>query len=355
MSAGLDSQLIVASGAGLVGGLVLLARGLGGYRSATRIADTATSTVTALAAGEVRISGVVEPAEVLLIAPLTSTPCVYYDADARERRGRYETTVFRESRAVGFRLRDASGDIRVFPGGARWDVPRQLDGHTSLLGEPPDGLNIRNGPAVAAGELDRDVAVQQLLTVHEPEHGGVALTLDVNSGPRTYRESRVSPGDTITIVGFVEPFDQLPDPAGADDAAFDGTGGGPGMDPEIAADLAEARAAGELVPDPDTAWGNAAIPGFGIDHPVRPPHLDQGANVPPLADAAAVSRNERTFTIAPETLVVAATADVPLLISYGSPNVAAARQDGRFYLGLLGAIVAIVSAVCLAVLITGGI
>ena len=182
MSAGLDSQLIIASGAGLVGGLVLLVRGLGGYRSATRIADTATSTVTALAAGEVRISGVVEPAELLLTSPLTSKPCVYYDAEAREQRGRYETTVFRESRAVGFRLRDASGDVRVFPGGARWDVPRQLDGHTSLMGEPPDGLNIRTGPAIAAAELDRDVAIQQLLTVHEPERGGTASGAAVGLG-----------------------------------------------------------------------------------------------------------------------------------------------------------------------------
>ena len=34
-------------------------------------------------------------------------------------------------------------------------------------------------------------------------------------------------------------------------------------DPEVAADLAEARAEGTLVDDPAAAWGNAAIPGFG--------------------------------------------------------------------------------------------
>ncbi len=127
------------------------------------------------------------------------------------------------------------------------------------------------------------------------------------------------------------------------------------MDPTIAAEMASARAAGELAPDPATAWGNASIPGFGIGHPVRPPHLDQGAQALPVADAATASRIERMFTIAPETLVVAATSDVPLQISCGAPGVAAAREDRRFYLGLLGAVVAIVSAVCLAALVTGGI
>jgi len=47
-----------------IAGLAMLRRGLVGYRTADRIADTGTSSVSSLAAGEVRIadSGTVEPA-----------------------------------------------------------------------------------------------------------------------------------------------------------------------------------------------------------------------------------------------------------------------------------------------------
>ena len=55
----------------------------GRYRTATRLGDTSTSTVASMAAGEVRIAGVVEPAEVTLISALQSEPCVYYRAAVR--------------------------------------------------------------------------------------------------------------------------------------------------------------------------------------------------------------------------------------------------------------------------------
>ncbi len=98
-------------------------------------------------------------------------------------------------------------------------------------------------------------------------------------GHRTYRETRLEPGDAVTIVGRALPFSDLSDPDGADI--------GPRVrrssdDPEIAADLAEARATGHLADDPAEAWGNAAIPGFGIGRPVAAPDLDPAAN--PLAD-----------------------------------------------------------------------
>ena len=41
---------------------------------------------------------------------------------------------------------------------------------------------------------------------------------------------------------------------------LDGSNVGPD-DPEVAGDLAEARAAGLLAATPEEAWGNAAIPG----------------------------------------------------------------------------------------------
>ena len=125
-------------------------------------------------------------------------------------------------------------------------------------------------------------------------------------------------------------------------------------DPEIAADLAEARADGTLVDDPAAAWGNAAIPGFGIGRPVVAPVIDPAANTLPLADAEAAARAERTFRIAPETLILAASDEVPLLIAHGVPGVVVGRGQGRFLVGLLGAILAIASAMVVALSLGGG-
>src|SRR6478609_9155528 len=92
--------VLVASLAGLVGGLGMLVRGLGGYGTSGRISDTPGSRISSLAAGEV---------------PLTSTPCVYYKACVDEDENRSDRRVFNEERAVGFRIRDDSGTLRVFP------------------------------------------------------------------------------------------------------------------------------------------------------------------------------------------------------------------------------------------------
>jgi hypothetical protein len=200
--------------------------------------------------------------------------------------------------------------------------------------------------------MDHDLAVEQLLTVHDPRITDAGLLGLTGSGRRTYREARIEPGDVVTLVGYVEPFDQLPDPTGADDASF-GDAGDPLADPAIAADLAAARAAGDLADSPEEAWGNAAIPGFGIGRPVRTPELDDGANALPIADAATAARIERTFEIPPEQLVLVAAADVPLLVTIGAPAQAAAREQDRFVLGLVGACVAIASAVALALTVSG--
>jgi hypothetical protein len=144
------------------------------------------------------------------------------------------------------------------------------------------------------------------------------------------------------------PFGQLDDPTGAD--AFDVA---LADDPEIAADLAAAREAGQLETDPAEAWGNAAIPGFGIGRPVSPPELDPDATVPVLADTETATRFERTFTIAPDALVLAAATEAPLLISLGSPAAAAGRHRESFLIGLLGAVVAIGSAMALAIILGG--
>ncbi len=345
--------------AGMLAGLWLLGRGLGGYRTATRLGDTSTSTVASMAAGEVRIAGVVEPAEVTLVSALQSEPCVYYRAavrtpDAMSIPGMATDDAQVDERAVGFRVRDASGSVRVFPRGARWDAPRRLDTKDDDgLGGSAIGLRPRQGPAFSAISGDDASAIAALLEVRP---AGFEMHPLLRSGngkaDRHYTEDRIAPGDAVTIVGRALPFGDLTDPAEADVAIG---GGLEPDDPEVVGDLAEARAAGLLADDPAEAWGNAAIPGFGIGKPVRAPELDPEADAPGLAPAVDAARYERTFHIAPTELVLAAGPGMPLLIAHGLPGDATDRHQDRFMVGLVGAIVAIGSAMVLALVLAAGV
>jgi hypothetical protein len=338
---------------GLVGGLWLLARGFGGYRMAGRISDTATSTISALAAGDVRISGVIEPAELALVSLLQSERCVYYRSSVNaEGDGVGTQRDLVEERAVGFQVRDDSGVVRVFPREARIDAPVRWEDRTGSLGDEPMGLRWRTESAFAVAQPDRDAAIADLLRVHAPDASGGPWTMAADRGSRQYRERRLEIGDAVTILGQALPFGDLRDPAQADIGSGDPSVSG--ADPEVAADIAHARAAGTLVDDPEDAWGNAAIPGFGIGRPTRQPELDPDAHAMPIASEAEAQRSERTFAIAPETLVLASTSESPLLVTYGRPAEAAARQSSRFLVGLLGAVVSIVAAVVLAVIVSGG-
>jgi hypothetical protein len=356
-----DPQLLALAGGGLIGGMVLLLRGFAGYREAARIADTSPSRIASIAVGEVLVSGIVEAAELSLVSPLQSAPCVFYRARIDETGDDDASAVFREEGAVGFRIRDESGDLRVFPRAARFDVPARFAERTGALGEMPSGLRIRSGPAFGPGE-DREAQIAALLTVKPagsglPGEGGgrwqgfASAHLGGARHNRSYTEARIEPGEVVTIIGRAMPFDQLDDP---DTADVHGGGLPLADDPEIAADLAAARAAGTLASDPEEAWGNAAIPGFGIGRPVREPELDVAATDPPLATAEDAARFKRTFEIAPEALILAASPDVPLIIALGSPSVAAGRQERQFLVGLLGAVVAIGSAMALALMLGGG-
>lgn len=353
-------QVAFLAGAGVLGGLWLLARGMRGYATATQLGDTATSRIATLAAGEVQVSGVIEPAELTLISALQSTPCVYYRSTIGPE-GEYPDAMhtFEEERAIGFRVRDASGDVRVFPRGARWDAPPRYDESTGLMGYQPPGLNLRTGPAISTAELDRASAIAALTTMpKQPEFdplvilGGGSSSYGRRPGQRLrYREERLEPGDAVTIVGRAMPFSDLDDPTEADIAE----GSLAADDPEVTGDIAEAREAGLLVGSPEEAWGNAAIPGFGIDRPTRPPELDARANGAALAGATETDRIMRMFSIPAETLVLASGPDAPLLIASGVPQVAIGRQQQRFIVGLLGAILAIGSAMVLALMIAGGV
>ena len=350
MDDGTPIQIVGLAGFGLVAGLVLLARGFAGYRTAARIADIATSRIATLAAGEVRVTGTVEPAEVLLTSALQSAPCVYYRSSVRARgdddRNR---TVFEDERAVGFRVRDATGDLRVFPRRARWDVPSRFK--ESSAGGEPAALRLRSGGAYRSSEPDRAALIEDLLTP-DPAPGSGADFGAAAGGQREYAEARLEPGDVVTVVGRAMPFGSLNDPTEADMAGIELVGDD---DPEVARNVAEAREAGMLVGDPAVAWGNAAIPGFGIGRPVSPPVLDAEAERPGLATAGEAARISRTFEIPPEQLVLAAAPDMPLLVTAGPPSAAAARNRLTFLVGLGGALLAIGSAIVLALAVTSGV
>jgi hypothetical protein len=345
---------------GLVGGLALLARGLRAYRAAQQVAGVGTSRAATAAAGEVRLVGVVEADVMTLVSPLQSVPCVYYRARIREGSGSDASTVFAEERAVGFRLRDDSGAVRVFPRHARWDAQLRFDAASSWDGEDPPGLEVNAGASRRPAVQDREAQVAALLTVHppaaapgdgagdEPSLFSASLASGApGSRRRHYEERRLEPGDVVTIVGSAGPFGDLDDPGAADrwdpDVALD--------DPEVALNVAEARAAGILLGTAEEAWGNAAIPGFGIGRPSRAPELDPAAAAPTLAPAAEAAATEKRFEIPAGELVLAATGERPLAIIAGTPGEARARANATVLVGLAGAALAIGAAVVLALTI----
>ena len=343
-------QVAALAAAGIAAGLFFLWRGFGGYRTAMRISDIATSRISTLAAGEIRISGVVEPAETTLTSMLQSVPCVYYRSTVKARDVDSQRTIHDEERAVGFRVRDDSGDVRIFPRNAVWDVPARFDDRSTSSDGLPPGLRIRSGSPYQLANPDREALIADLLTPDQPLDASSPL-YGSGKADRQYVESRIEPGDTVTVIGRAMPFGQLSDPTEAD------VGGGEVLsaaDTEVAMDIAEAREAGILIGDPALAWGNAAIPGFGIGAPVRQPVLDPAAVTPALASPEEAARISRTFDIAPDQLVVAAGADMPLLVAFGQPAVAAARHRDTFLVGLLGVVLAIGSAIVLAFAITSG-
>ena len=345
---------------GLLGGLALLVRGLGAYRAAHLVAGIGTSRISTVAAGEVRLVGTVDADVMTLVSPLQSVPCVYYRSRIQEGSGSDAATAFADERAVGFRLRDETGTIRVFPRDARWDAPLRFDAASDWDGDDPPGLSINPGSSHRPVLEDRDAQVAALLAIRPPadlpgddlagtpslfsaalRSGGLG-----SAGPRRrdYEERRLEPGDVVTILGSALPFGDIDDPAAADRylpaAVLD--------DPEVAMNVAEARAAGILRGTPGEAWGNAAIPGFGIGRPTRPPELDPEADRPALAPAGEAAAAESRFEIPPGELVLAATGEHPLAISAGTPGEARSRQDAKVLVGLAGAALAIVSATVLA-------
>ncbi len=156
-------------------------------------------------------------------------------------------------------------------------------------------------------------------------------------------------GETVTIVGAARPYRDLEAELAASIAEDD---------PELESDLAAARASGRLAATPEEAWGNAAIPGFGIGQPTRPPELDPDADEPPTpspAEAeAAEAEAEARFVIGPDELVIGQPEGEGQLVVYpGTPSDAVERERYTLLVGLLGAVLAIGAAMLVAAQLSG--
>ena len=346
---------------GLIGGMVLFARGLVAYRRDRLISAVATSSLDGLAAGEVRVSGLVQAIDQLLTSPLQSRPCVWYRARV-ESTGDDRRVFLDEERAVHFRISDGRGRIRVVPGGARWEIGSAFDESTSLTGDEPPGLDRRrvagygmvmpDDPATMTEE-QRRAAVDALLTVGPPAPldaadgaGTIHLvgTLETGGGHR-YREARLEVGETVTVIGQALPW--------ADVRQLLEAMGGSNQERAIADDIADAREAGELAASPEEAWGNAAIPGFGIGQPTRPPELDPDAQPPPAVGPMDHEMAVERYETPADELVLARAPGGALAIYRGTPQAAAQQHDLAFLLGLVGAVMAVCCTLALGVMLAG--
>jgi hypothetical protein len=362
---GILPQVMFLVAAGFVGGLVLFARGLVAYRRDRLVEAVATSRLDALAAGEVRISGTVEAVAMTLVSPLQSRPCVWYRARVEET-GENSRLLMNEERAQEFDLRDETGRIRVVPRGARWEISHAFDESTGLTGDEPPGLEPRTGSSFAAiaerdpermSELERDAAVEALLTVKVPTRtgaadaavggssDGVGIGLGVGKRGKRYREARLEPGETVTIIGQALPWSDVRETFRTWDA-------GSNVERDIAGDIAEARAAGLLANSSVEAWGNAAIPGFGIGRPTEMPDLDPEAAAPEVIEPGAEPTAADRYLVGDDELVVARGHSI-LAIYAGTPALASSHHDSTFVLGIVGAVMSVISVVALGVMLTG--
>ena len=270
---------------GLIGGIVLFARGLVAYRRDRLISAVATSSLDGLAAGEVRVSGVVEAIDQQLTSPLQSRPCVWY-------RARIESTddsrrvLFDEERAVHFRITDGAGPGPGRPRrrtlGDRRRLRRVDEPHGRGAAGPGAAprRRLRDGRSRRPGAHDRSPAPgrhrrpadRQPAVADGPRRGrrgwrqppraAWRARADAATARRAWRSARPSP-----ILGQALPWSDVRE-------QLEATVGGSNVERDMAEDIADARAAGELAATPEEAWGNAAIPGFGIGRPTRPPELD---------------------------------------------------------------------------------
>ena len=109
---------------------------------------------------------------------------------------------------------------------------------------------------------------------------------------------------------------------------------------------------GTLAASPEEAWGNAAIPDFGIGQPTRSPELDPEAHAPGVPDAATDRAAMERYAIAADTLVLARGPGGAMAVYRGGPAAATRHHDPAFLLGLVGVGMAVFSALALGVMLS---
>jgi hypothetical protein len=150
----------------------------------------------------------------------------------------------------------------------------------------------------------------------------------------------------VTIIGQALPWSDVLE-------AFHAGTGRPEDDHAIAADIAAARATGALAATTEEAWGNAAIPGFGIGRPTQLPALDPQARRPSIEDPDAFDDSLEPYTIPDDSLVLGRGPGSEMAIYLGAPDSAVRHHDLAFLLGISGAVMAVVSALGLGSLLAG--
>jgi hypothetical protein len=352
--------------AGLIGGVVLFVRGLMAYKRDRLISSVATSSLDGIAAGEVRVSGVIEAIEQTLISPLQSKPCVWYRARV-EQAGDNGRVLLDEERAQEFRITNDTGELRVVPRGARWEIHPVFDESDSIGGGEPPGLERRTGATYREvveedpnkmSEVERSAAAQALLTVQTPIAGANAegwAVADGNWGTgvglsatrsKHYREARLEPGDTVTIIGQALPWGDVKGQLHAFDPSTN-------VESAIADDVAAAREMGTLAASPEEAWGNAMIPGFGIGVPTAEPELHPDADPIEASGPEAHEDALAKYVIPDEELVLSRGEKGEMAVYLGSPDAATLHHDFAFALGVLGVFMAVFCTFALGAILTG--
>ena len=256
------------------------------YRSLLRVADTSTSTHQ-LARRRRGPHQRVDRAgrDDARVAPPERRPAsttARRSATAGDRRTLPDSG-YTEERSIGFRVRDASGSIRVFPRGARFDAAVRFEGETGLAGDEPPGLDLRRSGATQNSETDRAIAVAALLEVRQPDDEpdpAEPVMLDAKRPatlPRNAARTRRRGDDRRPRPPLLRSRrpDRAPIPARS-----------PTRRSTTRRSPPTSRRHGRratLADDPAAAWGNAAIPGFGIGRPVSRPTIDPAAHPLPLA------------------------------------------------------------------------
>ena len=204
-------------------------------------------------------------------------------------------------------------------------------------------------------ELERETAAQALLTVQRPaatgsddwDKGGGSFFGAKQSDGRRYREARLEPGQTVTILGQAWPWGEVQEVVLAWNP-------GDNVERDIAGDLAFAREMGMLAASPEEAWGNAAIPGFGIGSPTVMPELDPEAHRPDVPEDRSVHEEALAkYDIPDEELVLTRGLRGGMAIYLGSPQKATQHHDEAFMLGVVGAVMAALCAFALGAMLTG--